>query len=136
MPRGNTRRQSNSRPTISLALLCIVWHREGMTDEISHEELPADANEPATKADVYAVKRGLQTLKSELTTYIDTKHQETLDHFDTAVENITEQLKGANTDEVSLLKDADNTLHRRIMPLEERAGLPSPEHEPHPFGQA
>ncbi len=117
-----------------------------MTDQISHEELPTDANEPATKGDVHVVKRDLQAVKDdvqevkrevqELRTHIEAKHAETLRHFDTAVENITKQLEGANSDEISLLKDADNTLHHRVVPLEEQAGLPSPEHEPHPFGQA
>ena len=59
-----------------------------------------------------STKDDLQHLRTEL-----------VHEFKGAVENITEQLKGANRDEVSALQDAREIHEERITHLEERAGL-------------
>ena len=79
-----------------------------MIDELAHKDIPTDANEPATKGDIYQSEKRIH------------------DHFDAVVEKIEEDLKGANADEISSMKDTDNKLHERIVPLEDRAGIESP----------
>jgi hypothetical protein len=80
---------------------------------------PIDPDQAATKGDLHDLRHDMQRQMA-------TMEQRILDHFDAAVENIEEQLGGANADEISLLKDADNNLHERLLPLERRSGIASP----------
>jgi hypothetical protein len=93
-----------------------------MTDP-QHEDIPEDAHEPATKGD-------LHRLRGEIASKMATMQEEIVRHFDVAVENIEESLRGANADEIDTLRDADRSLHERLTPLEQRAGISSP-HPPH-----
>ncbi len=81
----------------------------GMTDEPTEHEIPADDNEPATKGYVRSVEnRLLKVIKAEAKAnrlHMDEQAEETRRHFDVAVEKIEDDLKGANKDEISLIKD-------------------------------
>jgi hypothetical protein len=89
-----------------------------MTDP-QHEDIPEDAHEPATKGDVHRIEKRIAAVKQEI-----------VQHFDVAVENIADELRGANADEIDALRDVDNRLHERISPLEQQAGIASPA-QPH-----
>ena len=55
--------------------------------------------------------------------YIDLKQEETHRHFDLSVETIRHDLLGANHDEIEVLKDARKNHDKRIVVLEEHAGI-------------
>jgi hypothetical protein len=100
-------------------------------ETIEHEDIPPDAKGVANKGDFSALRREIAAkfaTKDELAAM----EQRILDHFDAAVENISQELRGANADEISLLKDTDNKLHDRIVPLERQVGIESPS-LPHPL---
>ncbi len=88
-----------------------------MTPPVTTEDEEDD--QPATKRDVRLLKRGLATLDAKL----DSRFNELRDHFDAAVEIITDQLRGANADELSLLKDTDANHEQRLTAVERKMGL-------------
>lgn len=118
-----------------------------MTDQITLDEIPEGGNQPVTqrdltmlradlqrelaqKADLRALRqdigREMKDLKTEmrnLKTEITDLKTEILHHFDAAVENIEESLRGANADEISLLQDGRKDHEARITTLEQRVGL-------------
>lgn len=96
------------------------WHTVAMS-EPQHEEIFPGATAPATKGDLHELRQEIAALKEEI-----------FHHFDAAVENIVDDMKGANADEIALLKAADNRLHERVAPLEQQAGYEPPP-QPHPL---
>lgn len=55
---------------------------------------------------------------------LDLQEQRIKFHFDVAVENIEDSLRGANKDKISDLEDADKRLQQRVEVLERHTGLP------------
>ncbi len=70
----------------------------------------------ASAEDVAAVQK-------ELVAQLREMKEEIFLHFDAALENIEETLKGANADEISLLGDVREDHELRIGTLEKQAGL-------------
>ena len=102
--------------------------------EIYADFLPMADDSPATKGDIILLKGDMKQLKQELHgemrqmkeeifRYFDLKQQETFRHFDLSVETIRHDLLGANHDEIEVLKDARKNHDKRIVVLEEHAGI-------------
>ncbi len=87
-------------------------------DDLKEFATKEDLKEFATKDDLkaFATNDDLQRVKTEILA---------------AFEIVSDELRGANRDEIDYLKTADNKLHRRLRPLEDQAGIPRSE-EPHP----
>jgi len=121
-----------------------------MTDQITFDEIPEGGDRPATQRDLTMLRADLQrelaqkadkadllTLRQDigreirdlraemkdLKTEITDLKTEIFDHFDAAVENIEESLRGANADEISLLQDSKEDHETRLTTLEHRVGL-------------
>ena len=94
-----------------------------MTLPVTTEEVHDDDPQPATKRDLRLVKQDLAATKEALETKIDSRFNELRDRFDAAVENIIDELRGANSDEISLLKDAEANHEQRLTAVERRIGL-------------
>lgn len=78
------------------------------------------------KSDMQAVKGDIKSLKSDVAAVeakLDNRFDELRDHFDAAVEVITDQLRGANTDEISALQDAKTDHEKRLTTIEQKVGL-------------
>lgn len=100
------------------------------------EERPSNNNQPATQRDldtwggqltqrIDGVEKRVRGIEDNMSTKDDLERfrAEIVHEFKAAVENITEQLKGANRDEISSLQDGRAIHEERIGRLEERAGL-------------
>lgn len=101
-----------------------------MTTEPTIDEISEDANLPATKRDIAAVRHEIDVvsesvdkLRGEIIGQMSEMREEILHHFDVAVENIEDSLRGANADDISLLKDNVEINRQRIAVLEERVAL-------------
>jgi len=111
-----------------------------MTEEPTTEEIPDVGDErPATNRDVASLQSELRDLRKDVAGKPSKKEaidqisnvkeemrvmkEEILHHFDAAVENIEEELKGANADEISLLHDVDENHETRITAIERQAGM-------------
>lgn len=78
------------------------------------------------KDDMQAVRGDIKSLKSDVAaveTKLDSRFDELRDHFDAAVEVITDELRGANTDEISALQDAKTDHEERLTKIEQKVGL-------------
>ena len=115
-----------------------------MTDEPTKHSIREDDNDPATKGYVRGVEnRLLKVIKTEAKEtrrlfnagvkaegevnrlHMDEQAEETRRHFDVAVEKIEDDLKGANQDEISLIKDQQiPDLDERVQVLEKKTGVP------------
>ena len=100
-----------------------------MNDEPTKHNIPEDDNEPATKGYVRSeIKAVLKAIKSEAKAnrlHVDEQAEETRRHFDVAMEKIEDDLKGANKDEISLIKDQQiPDLDDRVQVLEKKTGVP------------
>lgn len=76
------------------------------------------------KSEVQTIKSEVQTIKSDIQTVksdMQTMKQEILDHFDAVIENVEDELKGANRDEIELIKDVQQRHEQRIAQLETAA---------------
>ncbi len=82
-----------------------------MTHSITTEDVHEDDDQPATKRD-------LRLLKQEL----DGRFNELRDHFDAVLENIVAELRGANAEEISLLKDNYANHEERLTAVERTIG--------------
>lgn len=102
---------------------------------------PTNGDQPATQNDLavwggeltrriddietrMATKDDLRELEIKMDQKMTQLKEEILHHFDAAVENIEQALKGANQDEISLLKDKQYQHEERIGVLERQAGQP------------
>ena len=95
-----------------------------MIDDVRIEDMPEDHDHPATKGDLSAVKHDLRQLTQALHR-IDRRFDELRDHFDATLENIMEEMKGANQAEIALIAEKHLPDHEaRIRGLEKQAGLP------------
>jgi hypothetical protein len=94
-----------------------------MTDEPTIDEISEDANLPATKRDITIVRKEIHDSATQLRSEMKEMKDEILHHFDVAVENIEDSLRGANADEISLLKTNLDLHEERIGMLEQHAGL-------------
>jgi hypothetical protein len=83
-----------------------------MTNDVEIPESHENDHHPVVRGD-------LRRLKIQM----DHRFDELRDHFDASIENIVEQLKGANADELSSLHDAKTDHGQRLCVLEQRAGL-------------
>lgn len=83
------------------------------------------SRQPATQHDLELWGGELTRRIDGVEAKMDRLKDEILDHFDAAVENIEADLKGANRDEISLLKTKQQQHEQRISVLERRSGLPS-----------
>jgi gas vesicle protein len=145
----------------------IVALSEKMPDESTIDEIPEDANLPATKRDIAVVRKEIRNSVAEVRTEMSEMRNdlhtemkdmreglrsemkemqgglrsemkeirdglrsemkemkdEIINHFDAAVENIEDSLRGANADEISLLNTNLDRHEERIGVLEERIGL-------------
>lgn len=90
-----------------------------MTIPVTIEEVHPDDERPATKRDVRLLKLDVAALEAKL----DSRFNDLRDHFDAAVENIIDELRGANSDEISLLKDSEANHEQRLTAVERRIGL-------------
>ncbi|MBI3332278.1 hypothetical protein HYZ99_04990 [Candidatus Peregrinibacteria bacterium] len=90
-----------------------------------------DDSKPATKGDLkkFSTKDDLkkseermhQIIKSELQK--NDRSDEVMRHFDVRLEEIRHDLKGANKDQIEVLKDHDQDHQRRIVRLEHATGV-------------
>lgn len=105
-----------------------------MSEEPTIDEIFEDANLPATKRDITLVRKEIHDSAAELRTEMKDMRDglrsemkemkdEILHHFDVAVENIEDSLRGANADEISLLKTNLDLHEDRLGAVEERVGL-------------
>lgn len=118
-----------------------------MTDEPTIDEIPADDERPLTRRDLSVLEQQLkgrlgsmatredlsalrsdlaaqiQQMRTQLIAEIERVGKETRNHFDVVVEKIEDDLKGANTDEISLLKDHQSAHEQRIAVLESKTAL-------------
>jgi hypothetical protein len=83
-----------------------------MTQEIAPEDYREEDGQPV-------IKRDLRLLKVELGRRFD----ELRDHFDATVEIIKDELRGANSDELSLLDDTTKDHEERLTTIEHKIGL-------------
>ena len=90
-----------------------------MTQQITTEELHEDDGQPATKRDVRLLNADVEALETKM----DDRFNELRDHFDATVEIIKDELRGANSDEISLLKDAKEDHEERLATVEQKIGL-------------
>ncbi len=70
-----------------------------------------------------ASKKDVEMASKKLVGLISDVKEEILHHFDAAVENIEEELKGANADEISLLSDARKDHETRITAIEKQVAM-------------
>jgi hypothetical protein len=103
---------------------------EKMSEEPTIDEIPEDANQPATRRDVVALRHEINAisesvskLRTEILGQVSEMRDEILRHFDVAVENIEDSLRGANADEISLMKNNLEIHKERLDVLEERVRL-------------
>ena len=118
---------------------------EKMPDEPTIDEISEDANLPATKRDIAVVRQEIRNSVTDLRTEMKDMREglrsemkemsdglrsemkemkdEILHHFDVAVENIEDSLRGANADEISLMKNNLKNHKERLDVIEERVGL-------------
>jgi hypothetical protein len=82
-----------------------------------------DDAQPATLRDLQRLQNELEARFDARFSRMDDRFHELRDHFDASVENIVEQLKGANADDLSSLQDAKRDHDHRLQVLEQRAGL-------------
>jgi hypothetical protein len=105
-----------------------------MNDELTNEEIPEDANLPATKRDIAVVKKEIHDSAAALRTEIKDERDvlslemkeikdEILRYFDVVIENIEDSFRGANADEISLIKTNLGLHGERLDTIEERVGL-------------
>ena len=112
---------------------CLVSFARGIMELMKKSGTPQGLHEddhPATKRDLESLSRAttrdLKLLRSDLGTLeakLVSRFDELRDHFDAAVENVVEELRGANADEISLLKDADANHEQRLTAVERKIGL-------------
>ena len=114
------------RKPSNLPAMARVWHPQIM-EELRLDEVIEGDEQPATRGDL---RRAETRLRGEFhRNGIDLRRemaalkQELLDHFDAAVENIVESLRGANADELSLLRDLAKNHDSRLKAVEQKAGL-------------
>ncbi len=92
---------------------------------------------PATKSDINSMNEKIEYLigavsnlykankdwKDKIIESMKDSKDEITRHFDVTVENIRHDLKGANRDEIEVLKDSKTDHEQRIVHLEKRAGV-------------
>ncbi|MCH7729165.1 MAG: hypothetical protein IH991_22190 [Planctomycetes bacterium] len=80
-----------------------------MNDELDHKQPSPDNNAPVTKRDL-----------DQLMQRLDMKFDELKRHFDVTVENIEDEMKLANREEIELIMDKQRRHEVRISALETR----------------
>jgi hypothetical protein len=96
-----------------------LWHDEGVDPSITTDEIHEDDGQPATKRDLRLLKGDLVGLDAKM----DRRFDELRDYFDAKVEIIKDEMRGANADEISLLKDKEQDHEQRLRNVEQRIGL-------------
>lgn len=95
-----------------------------MNTEPDYDEIAGDNSTPATKADVEAVAVMTKTAFDQVQKQIRAMEARMLDEFQAAVENIHQDVAGANRDEISGIQDRQADHEDRLARLEQSAGLP------------
>ncbi|MBI1812506.1 hypothetical protein HY285_02600 [Candidatus Peregrinibacteria bacterium] len=93
-----------------------------------------DQTSPATKQDIQMLMEHMgklydriaqseKSIEKKMEKKLEEKFEETKRHFDVTVEKIRHDLKGANKDQIEVLKDRSTSHEKRIVRLEQHAGL-------------
>lgn len=93
-----------------------------------------DQTAPATKADISMImdelgrmydaqERWKNELREEFHTDQERWKDEVMEHFDLVAENIREDFRGANREEIEVMKDMQKRDGKRITVLEQTVGL-------------
>jgi len=94
-----------------------------MTETITTEELHDDDGQPATRRDLRRLEQRMATKLDQLSDKNLKKLAEQHRAFLVALEDAEDRIKGANGDEVSLLKDKDADHEERLTAVEHKIGL-------------
>lgn len=82
------------------------------------EEIPADADQPVTKGDLYALEQRTGRQFDAMLEVVKSTAEETRRHFEVVAENIHQDVAAANKDEITTLRDKIENHEERIAALE------------------
>lgn len=97
-----------------------LWHDEQMK-EPEIKEINDEEYQPATKG---YVSQEIAAMEKRFVAILDDRVDTITRHFDVAVENITDEMRRANREEIGLIKDQQvPDLQKRVEKLERVTGL-------------